>query len=184
MSTTRQKPPILYFAYGANMNGGQIAARCRTKPKVVAVAKLPDYAIAFFGHSERWDGGEETAIVQPGETLWGVIYEVSLSSLDHLDAWQGAKLDGSGPYFHSPAEAVGADGTTYPVLLYRKDILGETRMPSTEYLEHIVCGAEEHGLPAEYVRKLRSIAAKKAGYAVPKPDDAEKVLRSMVSCVC
>ncbi|MDR3435087.1 gamma-glutamylcyclotransferase [Telmatospirillum sp.] len=184
MSATRQRPPILYFAYGANMNSGQISSRCRIMPKVVAVATLPDYEIGFFGHSERWDGGEETAIVQPGGLLWGVVYELSLSALDHLDSWQGIRLDGAGPYFHSPAEVIGKDGTTYSVLLYRKDILGKALMPSTEYLGHIVSGAEDHGLPAGYVRKLRAIASRKAGYAVPKPDDAEKALRSMVSCVC
>ncbi|PKU24703.1 gamma-glutamylcyclotransferase [Telmatospirillum siberiense] len=184
MSTTRPKSPILYFAYGANMNGGQISSRCRTKPRVVAVAKLPGYGIAFFGHSERWDGGEETALARAEESLWGVVYELSHSAFDHLDAWQGAKLDGSGPYFHSPAEAIGEDGTTYAVLLYRKDILGEARAPSTEYLEHIVSGAEEHGLPAAYVRKLRSITSEKAGYPVPRADDADRILGAALSCAC
>lgn len=184
MSTKRQRAPILYFAYGANMNGNQISSRCHTSPKVAAIAQLPDYEIGFFGHSERWDGGEETAISQPGGLLWGVVYELSLSSLDHLDAWQGIRLDGAGPYFHSPAEVIGADGTTYSVILYRKDILGKARMPSTEYLDHIVSGAQEHGLPAAYVQRLRSLRSEKAGYPVPKADDADKMLVSALSCAC
>lgn len=175
--------PILYFAYGSNMNPAQMAIRCRGCKKV-AVARLSGYRLDFFGHSQRWDGGEETVIIAPGERVLGVVYELSHSALDRLDAWQGVRLDGSGRYFHSPAEVIGLDGKVYPVLIYRKDILGEPRPPSTEYLAYILAGAEEQALPTEYIARLRAVPSQLARYVVPKTEDADRLLMSAASCAC
>jgi hypothetical protein len=183
MATSRRRGPILYFAYGGNMNSLQMAERCRAATPL-AVARLADHKIAFFGHSQRWDGAEETVIAAPGIETWGVVYELSLSSLDRLDAWQGIRLDGAGRYFHSPAEVMGKDGSPYSVLLYRKDILGRPQSPSEEYLAHIVAGAHQQGLPLDYVRDLSAIPTVKAGYPVPQPEDVERILRSTTSCAC
>ena len=57
MSTKKRRPDMFYFAYGASMNETQISARCH-KPKAIAIARLADHKLAFFGHSETWDGGE------------------------------------------------------------------------------------------------------------------------------
>ncbi|MGB8601410.1 MAG: gamma-glutamylcyclotransferase family protein [Rhizomicrobium sp.] len=175
--------PILYFAYGSNMSPAQMAIRCRGC-KMVAVARLSGYRLAFFGHSQRWDSGEETVLPAAGERVFGVVYELSHSALDRLDAWQGVKLDGSGRYFHSPAEVIGLDGKVYSVLLYRKDILGEPRPPSSEYLAYILAGAEEQALPAEYIQRLRAIPSQLARYVVPRAEDADRLLMPAGSCAC
>lgn len=175
--------PILYFSYGGNMNPSQMAIRSQGC-KTVAVARLQGYKLAFHGHSQRWDGAEETVIVAPGERVFGVVYELSHSALDRLDAWQGVRLDGSGRYFHSPAEVIGLDGKVYPVLIYRKDILGEARLPSTEYLASILTGAEEHGLPPAYIDILRSLPSQSARYGVPRTEDADRLLMTAAQCAC
>lgn len=177
------KKSVLYFAYGANMNAQQIAARC-TKPKFVAAARLPDHAIGFFGHSERWDGGEETLVPKAGSDLYGVVYELSPSAFDRLDAWQSVKLDGTGRYFHTPAEVIGLDGAVYSVLLYKKAERGRPRPPSADYLAYIADGAEAHGLPSDYLAALRGIATRKAGYPVPKEDCTDRFLMTAGSCAC
>lgn len=175
--------PILYFAYGGNMNPAQMAMRCQGC-KTVAVARLQGYKLAFYGHSQRWDSAEETVIAAPGAQVWGVVYEVSHSAFDRLDAWQGVRLDGSGRYFHSPADVIGLDGKTYPVLIYRKDILGVARLPSTEYLASILTGAEEHGLPSDYIEVLRALPSQQARYGVPRTEDADHLLLSAAQCAC
>lgn len=160
-------PHRLYFAYGSNLNPGQMAARC-SKPKVLTVARLANHQIAFHGHSKKWDGGEETAIPQPGEDLWGVVYQLSFSDAEYLDSWQDVRLDGTGPYFHYPTVVTDEQGNRYPVLLYKKDLLSDPQMPSEEYLNFIVAGAKAHGLPRDYLARLQTIATRKASYAVPK----------------
>lgn len=174
---------VLYFAYGANMNVEQISARS-AKPKFVAVARLPDHEIAFHGHSDRWDGGEETLRSKPGSDLYGVVYALSSSSFDSLDAWQGVKLNGTGSYFHCPAAVTGLDGSAYSVLLYKKNELRAPTLPSSEYLAHILAGARASGLPAEYQFHLRAIPSRPARYPVPKPVPGDHVFLAGGSCAC
>jgi|AGTN01.1.fsa_nt_gi AIG2-like family. len=186
MNDLSSTQPVLYFAYGANMHPGQIIARCHGA-EVVAVAKLADHALAFFGRSERWDGGEEAAIRRPGAELYGVVYRLSPAAFDRLDAWQGAKLDGSGAYFHCPADVVAEDGTAYSAVMYKRSTTGEPQPPSTEYLSYIAAGAEKHGLPAAYVQALKAMGSVKASYAVPKEGPTDRFLMSLplgAPCAC
>jgi hypothetical protein len=165
----------LYFAYGANMNEQQISSRCG-KARVVATARLPDHRLAFFGHSDRWDGGEETVLEAPGEDVHGVVYALSGTAFDRLDSWQRVRLDGTGLYFHSPAEVVGPDGALYSILLYKLATRGEAQSPSAEYLAHIVVGATARGLPPAYVEALAARPTRQASYPVPRPDETDRFL--------
>jgi hypothetical protein len=158
---------LYHFAYGSNLNDKQVLARC-TNPKVVAVAKLPDHQLAFFGYSAIWDGAEESIVPAPGQDVWGVIYELTPSDKDKLDDWQDALFDGSGAYFHSPAKVTDQEGKVYTVLLFKKAKLGNPEKPSQEYLDFIVQGAVEHGLPSAYVDQLRGFESKKAKFVVPR----------------
>ncbi len=171
---------LFYFAYGSNMNKAQISARCAA-PKAVAVAKLSDFQLAFFGHAVVWDGAEETVVPAPGHDVWGVVYRLSASDRERLDDAQGARLDGSGPYFHFPATVTAADGSIYSVLLFKKDSLGSRQKPSHEYLRFIVQGAIDHELPSSYVETLRSLESIKAKYTVPR---ANKSVREFPSGDC
>ena len=159
---------LYYFAYGSNMNEEQMRARC-SSPKVIAVSKLPDHQLAFFGYSAVWDGAEESVIPALGQDVWGVIYELTPSDKDKLDDCQDALFDGTGDYFHSPAKVSDQEGKVYSVLLYKKAKLGTPQQPSQEYLNFIVQGAVDHQLPSDYVEQLRGIESKKARFVVPRP---------------
>jgi len=172
-----------YFAYGSNMNTAQMLARC-TKPTAIAVAKLAHHRIAFFGYSKVWDGGAATVVPAPDHDVWGVIYSLSFSDRDRLDTWQDVRLDGTGAYFHYPVRVTDTQGTTHIVLLYKKDLLGEPRRPSREYLDCIVRGAEERGLPSEYIEELRRMDAPKAAYAVPKLNKFGRGMLLGTACDC
>jgi gamma-glutamylcyclotransferase (GGCT)/AIG2-like uncharacterized protein YtfP len=162
------KPGELYlFAYGSNMNKEQIRARC-ANPKAIAIAKLPNHRVAFFGYSKTWDGAMETVIEAPGREVWGVIYELSFSDWDKLDAWQDVRLNGTGAYFHYPASVTDTQGKIRTVLFYKKDILGDPQKPSREYLDFIAAGALEHGLPSSHIDGLQRIESKKAEFDVPR----------------
>jgi gamma-glutamylcyclotransferase (GGCT)/AIG2-like uncharacterized protein YtfP len=159
---------LYYFAYGSNMNGLQMLKRC-SRPKVVTVARLPNYRVGFFGYSRTWDGAQESLVYEPGHDVWGVVYELSNQNLESLDAWQDVRMDGTGAYFHYPARVHGVDARTYTILFYKKDIQGEPKKASKPYLDFIVSGAEEKQLPAEYVGELRAIESSPATYPVPRP---------------
>jgi len=170
-----------YFAYGANMNAAQMAERC-SRPVVFAVARLAGHRIGFYGRSEVWDGALETAVPAPGHDLWGVVYELTFMDLQRLDVWQDARLDGGGNYFHFPVRVEDQEGNGHTVLLYKKDVLGPARAPSSEYLELVIQVAAARGLPAEYVESLRRIASVPASYPVPDRGDTMRGLHVVTSC--
>lgn len=173
MNNSAKKTDHLIFSYAANLNHGLIASRC-SKPEPLAVARLADHSLAFFGYSKRWDGGAATLISSPGEELWGMVYQLSFWDTERLDSWLDVRLDGTGDYFLLPSEVVGVDGTTYPVLLYRKYYHGgPQQQPSTEYLDTIVSGAVARGLPSAYIEKLRQMKTKAATFPVPRIFDHE-----------
>lgn len=173
----------LYFVYGSDMNREQITSRCHN-PEVFAVARLRNYRISFFGYSKIWDGGEECLISAPGEDLWGVIFKLSFSDADLLDAWQDVRLDGTGGHFLYPTEVVDTKGHCIPVLLMKRNFLGDPASPTEEYLHHIVAGAQFHALPADYIDKLKMIETKKAGFPVPKKSQFDRAVLANLSCDC
>ncbi len=169
------------FAYGSDMFEAQIRQRC-SKPVMVVTACLAGHSLGFFGHSEVWDGAVETVVPAPGRKLWGVIYELTFMDAQRLDVWHDARLDGAGSFFHYPARVVDAAGQAHTVLLYKKDILGMPLQPSREYLDVIIQGALERGLPEAYIEELRGIQAQNASYAVPLRSDFHREIRVVASC--
>jgi gamma-glutamylcyclotransferase len=160
-------PLFYYFAYGADMNKMQVLS-LGVKPVVVGIAKLTDHRLAFHGYSRTWDGAMETVVPAPGQEVWGVIYELTAADWDRLDTWHDVRWDGTGTYFHFPTQVTDLGGKTYPVLLYKKDILREPQPPSQEYLEVIFEGALDHDLPREYLDVLRGLKTRPAAFPVPR----------------
>jgi len=163
----------LYFAYGPDMDPAVLRAR-GGRPEAVAVARLSDYKLAFFGYTETWDSGMETVAPDPGGEVWGVVYRLRPWDWDNLDAWMDARLDGAGMYFHYPDEVTDLSGKTHSVRFYKKNYQGEPRLPSVPYLDLVVGGAGQQGLPIRYVERLRCTVAHKPAFAVPVPGNPER----------
>lgn len=171
MSVFQKSDHQVYFLYGSNANPKQAAVR-GGRAERLGVARLADYRLAFFGHSGTWDSGEETLVESPGDEAWGVLYRMTLGDAEQFDAWQGARLDGSGPYFHLPVEVVGLDGRRHAALIYRKDSCREASLPSNELLAFIIEGALAQGLPPAYIARLRALESHRASHPVPKRECA------------
>ncbi|GAB6037580.1 gamma-glutamylcyclotransferase [Fundidesulfovibrio butyratiphilus] len=154
------------FVYGSDMHENQIRSIC-SNPVVVGIARLANHRMAFHGYTPLWDGALETVVPCPGREVWGVIHALGPRDAQRLDAWHDARLDGSGPFFHWPAEVTDTNGVTHKVLLYKKDILGQATLPSREYLEFILEAARRRGLPRDHVAELAAMESRAASYPVP-----------------
>jgi hypothetical protein len=172
---------LYYFAYGSDMNKEQIHARC-ADPKAVAMAKLPNFQLAFYGHSPVWDGALETVISASGQDVWGVMYELSLSDRDRLDVWHDARMDGAGASFHCPARVTDQEGKDYTVLFYKMDFQGVPQIPSREYLDFIIQGAIDNDLPSSYIEKLRGIESRNADFDVPMQKKSTRESLVEINC--
>jgi hypothetical protein len=163
MNTTKES---LFFVYGWQLDA-RLLAKCCPNARLLTVARLADYDLGFFGYSPKWDGAEEALIEQKGATVWGLVLALTKSNADRMDSMQNVHGDGSGAYFHYPADVQGLDGQTHATLLYMKTALGAPRPPSAEYRDRIAAGARAHGFPVEYVARLNALEAPPASYAVP-----------------
>jgi len=126
---------MLYFAYGSNISGAQMARRCPTARKL-EVAELRNWQLDFAGYS-RSRGWTGTATVNPrkGAVVVGVIYMMSWDDLQRLDGFEGC------PFVYQRRELVVFDkaGRRYGVQVYRK-VDKTLSVPDYKYLETIHSG--------------------------------------------
>jgi hypothetical protein len=155
-----------YFAYGSNMNLAQMQQR-GCNPRVLGIARLPGYRITFHGNSAIWDGAQETVVADEQGEVWGVVYQLTFADCEQLDMYQDVRFDGTGPYFHYPVDVITATLQPIDAMMYKKAILGKPELPSTEYVNFIVQGAKEQGLPEAYITSLQQMQTVAATYAVP-----------------
>lgn len=79
----------LYFAFGSNMNLGQMRRRCPSA-RLLGPATLADYRLAFVGSSRLWAGGAVATLVHaPGVLAAGLLYVLSPADLAALDGFEG-----------------------------------------------------------------------------------------------
>lgn len=162
-----QKPETtLFFVYGWQLDARLLAQYC-PNARIVATARLPGYDIGFFGYSQKWDGAEEALVARQDSEVCGLVVALNRADAQRMDGMQNVHGDGSGSYFHYPADVESADGSRHEVLFYMKTTLGEPRPPSAEYRDLIVAGALAHGLPPRHIDRLRALVAPPASYPIP-----------------
>lgn len=80
--------PVLYFAYGSNLDDAQMRERC-ANARVVGRAALPNYTLAFGGFSRRWGGAVASAVRAKSARVEGLLYELGAVDLCALDRFEG-----------------------------------------------------------------------------------------------
>lgn len=118
---------------------------------VLGPAELLDHRLAFLRRSIRWGAGVADVVPDPGRSVWGVVYELPLG-LGELDAKEGAGTSYRRREFEVllAGEPIGVQA--YEVISREPAEVG----PRRDYMELLVAGAVEHGLPGHYVAELRS----------------------------
>lgn len=79
---------VLYFAYGSNLDEGQMLERC-PGAKTMGHATLPNHALTFGGFSHKWSGAVASVRRAPGEQVDGVLYRLPADELATLDRLEG-----------------------------------------------------------------------------------------------
>ena len=132
---------MYYFAYGTNLNQGQMLERCPdSQPKFVAT--LPNYKLVFVGWSRQWRGG--VASIRPfrGEKVLGAVYEVSDRDLRRLDSYEGYPRS----YNRLNVTVFDEDGEPTKAITYIKSGQSDEAQPSKEYLAPIQQGYRDWGI--------------------------------------
>lgn len=145
-----------YFAYGSNMNLKRMEEMCPGR-RPLGIATLHDYLLAFRYPSTTWAGGGVCDIVRcKGSLVWGVLFEVSEADLQALDDYEDVAQGG----YRRLSVAVNLEGFLHNAISYEVvEKLPHNLRPTERYLDLVIAGAEQNGLPRGYIESVRQIAA-------------------------
>jgi gamma-glutamylcyclotransferase len=147
-----------YFAYGSNLWIDQMIARTGAFPKGAekpSIARLSGYRLSF---NMRAENGQFYANITQDASHYvlGVLYPCTAEALDRLDGFEGG-------YCREQIAVAGACGATVEAVTYiaKAERLSEDGMPSAQYLQRILRGGRQHGLPEDYLGEIEKCAAER-----------------------
>jgi len=144
-----------YFAYGSNM----LSVRLRER--------TPSAALVRTGHIKRrrltfnkvsTDGSGKCDIEQTDQDtdmVYGVIFEISVRDKKALE-----KVEGVGKGYDEHKIEVETSEGTEQAITYIATCKEHLLRPYHWYKTLVVCGALEHGFPANYIEWIRTIPSK------------------------
>jgi gamma-glutamylcyclotransferase (GGCT)/AIG2-like uncharacterized protein YtfP len=123
---------IYMFSYGMNTNAQQMAIRC---PRSISLgsAILDGYRFRFANHAD--------VVPDPGSTVAGVLWEITLDCLVNLDL-----LEGYPYYYDRKMVEVSCDGKKFECLVYTMQPGNADAPPSHTYLQLITEGYLQYGI--------------------------------------
>jgi len=135
----------LYFAYGSNMNEGQMRDRC-PDAATVRTAWLPGYQ--FIINSR----GVATVVPDGSSAMHGILWRITAECEASLDRYEGVEW---GTYTKETLGVEAEDGQAIETLVY---VAGDSEPGegSDGYMEGIAAAAVRQGLPAAYIEELKS----------------------------
>lgn len=144
-----------YFAYGSNMEEAVIRERC-PESKFLERANLPEYRLGFTRRSMQVRKcGVADVISEPGSLVWGVLYSLTPKDVRLLDRFEGVHRSS----YQQVRVEVRLEGETHQSAMTYEVVTKEPEEipPSAAYMDGILTGARERGLPAEYVKQLEQM---------------------------
>ncbi|XP_074030739.1 gamma-glutamylcyclotransferase isoform X2 [Leptinotarsa decemlineata] len=153
---------ILYFAFGSNLSTNRMHV-CNPNAVRYGIGKLNDYQIDFVAYSKIWKGYAGTIVPKKGSHVWGAIWEIKNEDLESLDRQEGVHAN---IYYPITVDVETPEGKVLQCRCYRQvgnaddvnlENLPEERRPTPAYLETMIKGAEESGIPSEYINFLKKI---------------------------
>jgi hypothetical protein len=138
---------VLYFAYGSNMATARLEKRVGTVSQR-GVGTLVAHRITFDKISQ--DGTGKTN-VRPNKSsvVWGVLFQLSNAQLRKLEGLETG-------YVPLSVTINQIAGDISAVTFVAKKHTPGLR-PTRRYREFLISGAREHGLPADYVNRLKAV---------------------------
>ncbi|XP_051926652.1 gamma-glutamylcyclotransferase-like isoform X2 [Hippocampus zosterae] len=145
-----------YFAFGSNMLRERLQLE-NPSATYLDTGRLKDYQLDFGvwdrGVENSWHGGVATIQESPGSEVWGVIWNIDRDHQDTLDKQEGVHVG-----IYSQLE-VRVESSNHGEILCKTYQMNNfhARPTSPQYKHVVCCGAEQNGLPDDYVDRLRAV---------------------------
>jgi len=168
--------PVWYFAYGSNMQTSTFCGRRGVTFSRALPACAPGWCLVVDKPPLLPVGEAFANIVRdPTTEVFGVLYEITAEELAHVELTEGV-LIGNYDRVEIAVTALASPSFAVTASTLTSDRRDPALQPSDRYMACLVAGAEEHGLPAPYVARLRAIPT--------RPQTPEAIaLRSIVDDV-
>jgi hypothetical protein len=142
--------PSLYFAYGSNMATARLRGRMRSA-EPLGLATLAGHELRFHKRSKKDGSGKGNAFAtgDDASAVIGVLFSFNPAERLALDEAEGA---GYG-YEATTVTVIDQAGQPRDALTYlaTPNVIDEGLNPYTWYKDHVLIGAREHQLQADYV---------------------------------
>lgn len=148
---------MLCFAYGSNLSICRLQARLASA-RFVAVATLTEHRLMFHKRS-RVDGSAKCDAWFTGEArdrVYGMVAAIEEEEKPRLDAIEGLGLG----YEEKQVSVLTDRGETLEAQMYFATDIKNGLLPFDWYRQHVLIGAREHRLPADYVAMIESVRVK------------------------
>lgn len=144
---------LTYLAYGSNMSTARLRARVPSA-RAIGTVVLREYQLRF--HKRGTDGSAKCDAFHTGDPedhLLGVLFTMDDGDKPSLDRAEGL---GAG-YDIATVEAETPHGEHVAAFTYIATDLDDSLVPFDWYLNHVLRGALDHGLPRQYCDALRTV---------------------------
>lgn len=147
---------VWYFAYGSNMQSATLRGRRGVEYRRAIAAQLSGWQLVFDKPGLAGTGEAYATIVPAARaTTYGVLFQVTPEDMTHIDLTEGVLI---GAYRRVEVIATALHTRTRrAAFTLASDRRHPTARPTTRYMNLVIEGAVEHGLPARHVDFLRTV---------------------------
>lgn len=152
---------VWYFAYGSNMQSATLRDRRGISFQRAVPVRAAGWRLVFDKPALVPLGESFANIIPDASThVLGVAFEITEADLERVELTEGVLL---GNYervtiaVEPLSDGQGRSLTAFSLTSPHRDA---TLQPSTRYMELVISGASEHGLPLEYITALRAVPAR------------------------
>lgn len=142
-----------YFAYGSNMSLLRLRERV-PGARPIGACMLSEHQLRF--HKSGRDGSAKCDAWHTGvehHVLHGVLFEIDRSGKRVLDQVEGLGFG----YEEKRVSLHAADGSRIEAITYYATHIDEKLLPYSWYLQHVLTGALDMGLPPDHVAYIENI---------------------------
>lgn len=150
---------MIYFAYGSNLCIDWLRSRTPSAEKsdtgILRGYRLKFHKVSINDHSGKCNAYESG---KQSDCVWGVLYEIPEDEVPLLDAAEdlGTSYRKQEVKVRSKHEGKIIYATTYIAL---EATIDEDAVPFEWYKRLVICGAESHNFPEDYIARLRQITS-------------------------
>jgi len=147
-----------YFAYGSNMETATLAGRRGIRCAAAHAARAAGWRLVLDKPPLVPIGESYANIVpDPDAEVLGVLYDLAPADLEHVELTEGVRI-GNYRRIDIPVVSLTPREPVVAATLV-SDARDPALRPSLRYMSCLIAGAEEHGLPADWIAFLRAVPA-------------------------